>query len=136
MRSVFVFMAGLLLCGCSGEPAPLVAADVVLTKIRPGAEARAGYFSLTNTSGEPIVITAVSSPQFEAVEMHESVLEDGVSRMRALEKVTIAPDQTIKFEPGGRHLMLMRPTGATGTVTLHFLAGEAPLLSVTAAVGG
>ena len=54
--------------------------------------------------------------------------------MIALEELAILPDQTVVFEPGAKHLMLMQPRGDVHAVTLQFFAGEAPVLSVTAHV--
>jgi copper(I)-binding protein len=38
--------------------------------------------------------------------IHESKVEGGVSRMRPQGDVVVAPGQTLKFEPGGLHVML------------------------------
>ena len=127
--------AALLLLACAGESAPLVASNVVVTEARPGTELRAGYFDLTNTTEAAIVITAVASPQFAAVEMHETVFNDGVSRMRKLDSIAIAPRATVTFAPGAKHLMLMQPIGDTDVVTLQFFAGDAPLITVSTGVG-
>lgn len=134
MRTKLMLLAALFLAACMGESAPLVAANVIVTEPRPGTGMRAGYFELSNTTDETIVITAVASPQFAAVEMHETVLKDGISRMRKLDGITVAPHATIVFAPGARHLMLMQPTGATKAVTLHFFSGDAPLITVSAGV--
>lgn len=133
-RAALVLLAALPLAACPGESAPLVAGNVIVTEARPGTGMRAGYFELSNTTGDTIVITAVSSPQFEAVEMHETVLKDGISRMRKLDSITIAPHATIEFAPGARHLMLIQPTADTDVVTLQFFAGDAPLIAVSASL--
>jgi copper(I)-binding protein len=46
--------------------------------------------------------------------MHETILEDGVSRMRSLDTVEVAPGATVDFTPGGKHLMLMGIGPETG----------------------
>lgn len=135
MRCSLALLFVMLLIACIGESAPLIASNVVVTDVRPGSEMRAGYFSLTNTTGKAIVITGVVSPQFAAVEMHETVLQDGVSRMRRLDTITLPARETIVFAPGAKHLMLMRPTGRTDVVELQFFAGDAPLISVSTRVG-
>jgi copper(I)-binding protein len=122
--------AVLAILGCSDSGPPLVAADVVIKKPMPGMHMSAGYLSLTNTSDDPITITAVSSPQFAAVEMHETIIEDGVSRMVELAELAVPPSSTVNFEPGGKHLMLMRPTGELQQVTLDFHAGDTVVLTI------
>lgn len=122
----------LLFAACSTEQAPLVAKDVVVTRPVPGMQMSAGYLTLSNNTAVTITIDRVASPEFESVAMHESVLEDGVSRMYPLDTVAIPAGESVQFKPGGKHLMLMRPTGDTGSTTLEFFSGDALLLRVDA----
>ncbi len=96
----------------------------------------AGYLRLANRSDRPIRITSVKSPQFARVEMHETVVSDGVARMRPIESLTVGPGETLRFEPGGRHLMLMQPDEPLGDVTLYFHADDAIVLTVHVESGG
>lgn len=125
-----VLILALLGCACSQETAPLVASDVVVKKPMPGMSMTAGYLTLSNNASQPIVITHVVSPQFESVEMHESVVEDGMARMYALGDLTVLAKSSVVFEPGGKHLMLMRPVGEFDTVSLDFFADKAVVLTV------
>jgi copper(I)-binding protein len=75
----------------------------------PGAMMLAGYATLRNAGDAPVRITGAKSEDFGAVSLHESVEENGVERMRALGELTIAPGASVKFAPGGKHFMLMRP---------------------------
>jgi len=122
-----------LLAACSAEKTPLVATDVVISRPIPGMQTTAAYFVLSNNTTQAITITDVTSPNFESVEMHESALEDGMTRMYALGELTILAGATVRFEPGGKHLMLIRPTGDVDTVTLEFYAGKAVVLTVNVA---
>jgi len=116
---------------CSGESAPLVADGLDVRLPRPGTTMGAAYMTIENTTPTAVTITAVSSPQFEAVELHETTVTDGVSRMRRLEAVTIPAGGSVAFERGGKHLMLMRPRGAPDTVVLTFHADAVPVLTVS-----
>ncbi len=98
----------------------------------PGMKMSAAYLSLTNNTGEAIRITGVESPQYESVQLHESILQDGVARMRAIPLLEIPARQTVTLQRGGKHLMLLRPTAASEAVTLQFLDGDSLLLSVDA----
>lgn len=133
-RIIPALLLALLGCACSQESAPLVATDVVVSKPKPGMSMTAGYLTLSNNASQPIVITQVASPQFESVELHESVIEDGVARMYPLGDVTILAKSSVVFQPGGKHLMLMRPVGEFDTVSLDFYAGEAVVLTVNVAL--
>ena len=100
----------------------------------PGMQMTAGYLTFSNNSSQAITLTHVTSPQFGAVEMHESVVEDGMARMYPLGDLTILAGTSVKFEPGGKHLMLMRPVDEFDTVMLEFYADEAVVLTLNVAL--
>ena len=132
MRTGLILLL-VLVGACSADTQPaLVAADVTITRPMPGMAMSAGYLTLTNNSAETITITRVSSPQYASVELHESVVDDGVARMRRLEKIEIPAGTNTILAPGGKHLMLMRPTNAAAdSVSLQFYDGATLLLTVT-----
>ena len=66
----------------------------------PGMQMTAGYLVLHNNSDEDIAIDRVASPQFGKVEMHETVIEDGIAKMSALAEIVEAEG----FEIVGRKL--------------------------------
>lgn len=72
----------------------------------------AGFGTIENTCDAPVTIVSASSPAFADVSLHESRIENGISRMRALPEVIIPAKGRAVFEPGGKHLMLMDPTRA------------------------
>jgi hypothetical protein len=95
----------------------------------PGVTTAAAYLSVTADAGGDRLLGA-SSPRAARVEMHATVSDGGVMRMTPLDALPIAADTTIRFEPGGRHLMFVdidgpfRP-GEQVMVTLRFeRAGE------------
>ncbi len=112
--------------------APLVATNVVVTRPMPGMKMSAGYLSLTNNTDAPIRVTRVSSPQFAAVELHESTVDDGVARMREIPELLVPPRGGVTLARGGKHLMLMRPSGDSDDVSLSFYDGDELLLSIAA----
>lgn len=135
MMARIAALALIALCtACSGKSAPVTADGLEVSLPRPGTEMGAAYLVLTNTTPDAITITAVSSPQFAAVEMHESVISDGISRMQKLDSVIIPAHGSVTFERGGKHLMLMRPTGDIEDVSLAFNAGTVPVLAITVSV--
>lgn len=75
----------------------------------PGAMMRAGYAVLRNDGDAVIEISAAQSEIFGDVSIHETVLENGVSRMHELKGLQIAPGTQVALAPGGKHLMLMDP---------------------------
>ena len=75
----------------------------------PTAKNLAGYVELTNPTSKPILIQSATSPLFQRVEMHITSFENGMMRMKEIEQLTIQPGETIYFEPGGKHFMLIKP---------------------------
>jgi copper(I)-binding protein len=130
---IAVLVAVILVSACTAEPQPpLVATDVVVTRPVPGMQMSAAYLSLTNNSDETIRISRVVSAQHESVQLHESIVKDGIARMRAIPVLEIPAGETITLKRGGKHLMLMRPTGAADSVSLQFLDGDNLVLAVDA----
>lgn len=131
-RLLLCLLATALTSACSPpDSPPLVATDIVINQPVPGARMAAGYLTLTNYSDQPVVITGASSPDFGKVEIHETRIEDGISRMAALESVTIDAGQAVRFEPGGKHLMLMRPISTDTAVTLQLYSGDTAVLTIS-----
>ena len=85
----------------------------------PNAPAMAAYFDIKNISDKPITLIGASAPAFGMTEIHNTVVEDGVAKMLAMPKLTLAPGETAEFKPMGKHVMLMRPQHilSLGTVT-------------------
>lgn len=135
MRLPLAAVIALAVSACGQPVAPLVATDLSVKPPLPGMQMTAGYLTLHNNTAQPIAIDAVTSPQFGRVEMHETVVEDGVARMIGLDSIVIPAGSDVVFEPGGKHLMLMQPAGTIDTVTLAFRAGDAVVLSVSVAPG-
>jgi copper(I)-binding protein len=107
----------LLLLGTSLFGAtPLLGADGVQVKdawVREGpptAQVLAGFMKVHNGSDKSAALVGASSPAFGRIELHRTVMEDGVARMIAQDRIEIPAGADIAFEPGGLHLMLFDPT--------------------------
>lgn len=125
------FVLFLVACGDPSGP-PVIVRNVVISSPATGMPMAAGYLEIENRSGAAIRITAVTSPEYESVEMHETTVEDGVARMRELAALDVADSETVIFERGGKHLMLMRPVAETDSVTLNFFSDGLLLVTVEA----
>jgi copper(I)-binding protein len=78
----------------------------------PGATVGAAYFSLRNTGKVSLNITGFRSEAAGDVELHDTQVVDGVSRMRPVTlPITLAPGESLQLSEGGKHLMLMSLTG-------------------------
>ncbi len=132
MRLLVLFLAIATTGGCSETKPPLEASDVDVTRSMPGMKMSAGYLKLRNNSSEDIAITHVTSPQFGSVQIHETVIENDIARMRKLDKLVVPAGGEAILERGGKHLMLMRASDSGDAVTLNLYSGETLLLSISA----
>lgn len=102
-------------------------------RLTPGAMGMsAGYGRIINACSGPATLVGVRSPAFADVSMHETRVEGGISRMRPLNQLQLSAHQTIELAPGGKHLMLMEPTGvlkAGQVVPIDFLTPEGHKIS-------
>ena len=74
-----------------------------------GMPMHAGFGRIDNACPMPATIVSASSPTYGSVELHESTVVDGISRMRQLPELRITPDGAAMLKPGGLHLMLVQP---------------------------
>ena len=98
-------------------------------RLLPGDLPLAGYFEMVNASGSPARLTSAESPGFEGIMLHRSVSEGGSSRMQHVDSVQVPEGGSVRFEPGGYHLMLMKRRTALSIgdrvpITLHFADGR------------
>lgn len=111
---------------------PPVARDAWVRAAPPGAKVQAGYLTLANPGSAPLVLVGATSDAFGRVEVHDMTMEDGVMRMRRLDRLELAPGADLALAPGGRHLMLFEPArrlvpGDEVEITLEFAPPAAPL---------
>lgn len=116
-----------LTCAAASAAGKLRVEDAWIREAPPGATAMAGYATLRNTGDEPLRLLAVQSAAFRNASVHETVIAGGMSRMRELHDLDIAPGETIALQPGGRHLMLMdprKPVALGDTIEIVFLLAD------------
>jgi periplasmic copper chaperone A len=94
--------------GCTRECSPRVV-DGWIRSGPPSMPMMAGFARIENSCDAPVGVVAAQSAHFDAVELHETRIVDGVSRMRAVPRLEIAAGDVATLAPGGLHLMLMRP---------------------------
>jgi copper(I)-binding protein len=118
------------------QPPPLVAQNAWV-RATPGADVAAAYLTLRNVSPNAVTVTGVESPIAGHAMIHETTVQGGQSRMRPHEQLVVAPGMTVKFEPGGLHVMLhdlKQPLTVGQTVPLVITLAGGGTLKVTATV--
>jgi copper(I)-binding protein len=116
---------------------PALTAQDAWVRATPGVDVAAAYLTLHNGGTQSLLVSGVSSPAAGAAMIHETTLVNGQSTMRAHASLRIAPGETVRFAPGGLHIMLhmlKRPLAAGDEVPLVLLLEGGGSLTVTAHV--
>lgn len=118
----------------------LMVHDAWIREAPPNMKMLAGYLTIMNHSAAAKSLVAVASDQFEKVKIHKTVHEAGVAKMIAQDSVEIGMHATVKFEPGGLHLMLINPksqlkAGDKVGITLKFADGSEQQISANVKKG-
>lgn len=145
-----ILLAALAVAACQQQKQPeaeaspdakpgLSASDGVLVLPAVKGNPGAAYFALTNGSDQPTSLAAIHIDGAGKTEMHET--KGG--KMEPLTWVQLNAGETVKFERGGRHVMVFDLTdklapGGSAEMTLTFSGGDklSTPLRVEAAGGG
>ena len=123
------------------------AGDLVITQAwtratPKGAKIGGGYLTIENKGTAPDRLIGGSADIAGSVQVHEMSMDDGVMKMRPLDKgLAIEPGKVVKLAPGGYHLMMMDlksplKQGDRLSITLQFeKAGTVQVSFEVAAVG-
>ena len=118
------------------QPPTLSARDAWI-RATPGSDVAAAYLTLHNPSAQTISILGVRSPRARGAMIHESTLVNGESRMRPHERLALAAGETLRFAPGGLHIMLQgvtRPLSPGEEVPIELLLEGGGIVAVSARV--
>jgi copper(I)-binding protein len=72
-----------------------------------GATVGAGYLTITNKGTEPDRLVGGSAAPASRFEVHTTIMEQGVAKMRPVPALEIKPGETVELKPGGTHVMFM-----------------------------
>ncbi|VAW33382.1 hypothetical protein MNBD_GAMMA01-1782 [hydrothermal vent metagenome] len=87
----------------------LTVSDHWLRAAPPNAMMLAAYAKLSNNTGTDKILIGAASPDFAMVEIHKSVIIDGIASMVHQPELIIKKGETLTLQPGGLHIMLMHP---------------------------
>src|SRR3954462_11935774 len=113
-------LAALLMAASFSAPAhaqEVKAGDLVITqawsRATPnGAKIAGAYLTIENKGSAPDRLLGGSGDVAGKIEVHEMAMDNGVMKMRPLDKgLVIEAGKTVKLAPGGYHLMLQELKG-------------------------
>ncbi|MDJ0807079.1 MAG: copper chaperone PCu(A)C [Gammaproteobacteria bacterium] len=135
MKRRLVSVTGLVLMTLCGLAFAQQVADLVEVKdpyvraVPPGQPNSASFMALSNTDAQGHALVAAESPVSKVVELHTHTMEDGMMRMRQVEKIELPAGEPVALQPGGLHVMLIGlqqelVPGAEIPITLVFEDGS------------
>ena len=89
------------------KSAPIVIDNAYMKQMPPGQHVGAVYLRIINNSKEDLILNYVHSPVAAEVEVHRNFYEEGMMQMRPVKHVRVPAGDSLRFEPGGYHLMFM-----------------------------
>lgn len=120
-----VVSACMLAAACTRDAAPAArpsiasaGAQACLPQVRdgwirlvPGGDMPmdAGYATIANPCDTPVVVTGATSQAYADVSLHESTIENDMSRMRPVPALEVPVHGSVALQPGHLHVMLMAP---------------------------
>jgi copper(I)-binding protein len=114
--------------------------DPYVRAVPPGQPNSAAFMTIMNKGENPVALVSASSSAAGVVELHTHVHEDGMMKMRRIEKIDVPAGGSTALEPGGLHVMLigltqdLKPEDKVA-ITLEFSDGstqelEAPVRKI------
>ena len=123
---------------------PLKAADQIISISNPWARptiaastTSAGYVTIRNSGAKADRLLAAKTEFAQSVEIHTHIMDGDIARMRRVEAVDVPAGQTVAFNPGGLHLMVLglkQPLKEGESLPLTLVFETAGEIKVTAAV--
>lgn len=112
------------------ENAPGIALTDAVVQL-PAVAGRPGvaYFNISNGSGPGHKLVSVHIDGVGRTEMHETRMENGISKMAQVKEVALEPGKIVSFAAGGHHVMLFDldpalKAGGTAEVTVTLDNGD------------
>jgi copper(I)-binding protein len=103
----------------------------------PGLKVHVAYMTIVNRGAIDQIIVSAESTDYERIELHRSVIKDGVSAMEAIGEVKVPANGRVEFAPTGLHLMLIgprRPQALDGHVQIVLRLNSGEEVDVSAVI--
>jgi copper(I)-binding protein len=127
MKAVLIALLFSTVAGAASA-APALRIENPWIRALPGTIPSGGYFVLHNDGKAQVTLTGAESPACGMLMLHLSENQGGMSSMRHVDSIDVAPGGALEFKQGSYHLMCMQPKpaikpGARVPVTLTFQDG-------------
>jgi copper(I)-binding protein len=120
--------------------------DAYVRAVPPGQANSAAFLTLSNADDSDHALVAGRSDAAKTVELHTHINDQGIMRMRRIDRIDLPAGSEQTLEPGGLHIMLIGLTrqlqsGEEVSLTLEFEDGssvalQAPVRPIEGMGGG
>jgi periplasmic copper chaperone A len=111
--------------------------DPYVRAVPPGQPNSAAFMTLTSKAAEAHALVAAESAASKVVELHTHIMEEGMMKMRKVEKIDLPAGQPVSLQPGGLHVMLIglqQELVPDQSVTIHLVFDDGSKKEVQAPV--
>lgn len=118
------------------NPSPLYV-DQAWIQLNPNAKAPAAAYFVIHGGPKPVKLLDILTEGAVNVEMHDSVMKNGMMTMAPMSAVDVPAKTNVAFTPGGKHLMLFGLNPAVikaGTLKMIFVFSNGDRLIVDAQI--
>ena len=134
------FFGAVALMGFAGvalAQGPSVQASDAWARATTSSARVGGAFMTLQAIGGADRVVSVSSPVAETIELHETINDGGVMKMREVPQLVLAPEQPTVLKPGSYHIMLIglkTPLNRGESFPMTITFEKAPPVTVTVTV--
>jgi copper(I)-binding protein len=135
LRLSALAVAALVAGPAAASTAPVAVSDAWCRPAAAGAPSAACYLTLTARTEDTLL--GVASPAAGRVETHQMDMAGGIMRMKKVDSLPLPAGKAVALQPGGLHLMLIRPKAALkagGSTELTLTFAKAPPARIKADV--
>lgn len=98
-------LCALLAAGVAYGDQSVTISDAWVRATAPGQTVAGAFLEITSPTRASII--GVESEAAKSAEIHLSGMENGVMKMREIKKIDVPAGKTLRFAPGGYHIMLI-----------------------------
>ncbi len=134
---IFTLLLALVFQAVSADQQNVTITNAWVNESPPTVRVNAGYFKIENHENFPMTLIRVTSTDYERVEIHRSIVSNGIAKMELQNSVNIPENSRLIFSPGDYHLMLyqaIKPLKAGELVSLLLHFEDGIVIPVTAEI--
>jgi copper(I)-binding protein len=130
-------LIALTLCLPTLALADISVKDAWIPEAPPTAQAMGAFMTIENSDAQVVKVVKASAPNFDRVELHESIEENGMHKMIAQPFLTVPAKGTLELKPGSYHIMLIgvqQPSKAGDVIPIELTLDNGEKIMVNTSV--